>query len=356
VPISRCIASAAHGIGAVRGARERHAEQRHDAVAVRLVDVAAISPDDLARGTEEIVELREDLVRLHARAVGREVDDVGEHHRHVQPPREQLVLQHQRDDFARRHAAQQALAQILLAPDLIKRARQLRRARRHAGFQGLVEMQQLGIRRIEFARVLDGIEVHLRIVDAGGDLNADDRQQHFVKFVEPARRFALDAEHADQPVLHDKRDRQLALRMGKARHLRHRRKRTRPCGFRAGAHAGEIGALRGHIAHAQHLPPPRRDAEHALSDDDLGAGSAIVAPARRHLEHALVGARQQDHAVPESQHRLHGIETDGEDAIEVERGADLRRDLLDDPHLVGLARKLVVERVDDLLIVDYLVA
>ena len=264
-----------HGIGAVGRALERHAEQRHDAVAIGLVDIAAISPDDLARGTEELVELREYLVRLHARAVGREVDHVGEHYRHVEPPRQQLVLQHQRDHFGRRHAAQQGLAQLLLAPDLIERGRELRCARRDTGLQRLVETQQLGVGGIELARALDGIEVHPRVVDAGGDLIADDRQQHLVKFVEGVGCCALDAEHADQPVLDDEGNRQLALRMGKPRHLHRRLKRGLPRGLRAGAHAGEIGPLRRDIAHAHNAPPPRRHAEHALPH-------GISAPVRRH--------------------------------------------------------------------------
>src|SRR6185503_11476190 len=51
-----------------------------------------------------------------------------------------------------------------------------------------------------------------------------------------------------------------------------------------------------------------------------------------------------------------GVKTDGENTVEVEGRADLGRDLLDDADFVALARKLVVERVDDLLIVDHLVA
>ena len=60
--------------------------------------------------------------------------------------------------------------------------------------------------------------------------------------------------------------------------------------------------------------------------------------------------------MPESEHRLHGIKTDGEDAVEIKSRADLRRDLLDDPHLVVLARQFRIQAVDDLLIVDQLIA
>ena len=60
--------------------------------------------------------------------------------------------------------------------------------------------------------------------------------------------------------------------------------------------------------------------------------------------------------MPESEHRLHGIKTDGEDAVEIKGRANLRRDLLNDPHLVGLARQFRIQSVDDLLIVDQLIA
>jgi hypothetical protein len=106
--------------------------------------------------------------------------------------------------------------------------------------------------------------VHSCVVDARGDLITHDRQQHLVEFVERVGCYALNAEHAHQAVLDDERNRQLALSIGKPRHLRNRlRLRLSRC-LRAGPHAGEIGPLRRDIAHAHDAPPPRSHAEHAL--------------------------------------------------------------------------------------------
>jgi hypothetical protein len=241
--------------------------------------------------------------------------------------------------------------------DLVEHRRQLLRTRGDLRLQRLVEQHECGVRGIELTRALDRRLVKLGVVDPVGDLIADDRQQHLIELVERVRRSALDAEDADETILHHQRNAELALGVGETGHFRCRLQSEMSAGFHARPHTGDIGKLRADITHAYDPLPPRGDPEDSLPDRDCCPGlRPVIAAACRHMEDRLIVAGEQDHAVSESQHRVHRFQADGEDAVELERRADLRGDLLDDPNLIGLARERGIEAVDDRLILDHLLA
>src|SRR5688572_2851127 len=121
-----------------------------------------------------------------------------------------------------------------------------------------------------------------RFVDRARRLIREDRDEHFVAFFERARLRALDAEDADESILDEERDAELALDVREARE---------PRAIAAAAHAladcAHVRELRADTAHAHQLAALGDDAEHALTDGDLRAEPRhLVATARRDTQHA----------------------------------------------------------------------
>ena len=166
----------------------------------------------------------------------------------------------------------------------------------------------------------------------------------------------LDGEHADQPILDEQRKGELALPLGKTGKSRRvtagrdvpRRLHTRP-------DAPEVGDGGPDVADAHHAFAVGDDAEDAVTERNLGSDAArVVAAAGEDAELRLGEILEQHHRVLEAEHSLHGAQDDRKDLVEIERGGDLRGDLLDDPNLVKLLREVAVQPVDRLLILSNL--
>ena len=223
------------------------------------------------------------------------------------------ALADQRTVHAAARMAQEIFGDAQLALERRRPFRDARFERRIGGLQRL--------------RGAPPLVVELRVADRAGDLVRDDRHQAAIVLVECLPHRALDREHADELVANEERDRDLALRVGQARH------RHDVADFRAAAglhHLAPlrrgVGALLTQVAELQHLPLLRDDADGADADPDAAADRLVlVAAAGDDTQRLAAGLDQENERVVELEQLVHRPQRDVVDLLEVERRVDLGR-------------------------------
>ena len=134
-------------------------------------------------------------------------------------------------------------------------------------------------------------------MNGAGNLVGDDRDQRAVVLAERAPHRALDREHADQIVADHEGNRELALRVRQAgngnrvRDFSPAARLDHLAALRRG-----VGALLPQVAHVQHLPLLRDNADDPGADPDTSANGLILVAAARH-DGQDVAARRGQHVV-----------------------------------------------------------
>ena len=208
--------------------------------------------------------------------------------------------------------------------------------------------------------------VLLHAVDAHGDLVGDDLQEGLVPLVEGQRIAALEAEHADEPIAGEERQRELRPDIGQSgeRDLRREPGAAAAIG-EALADRVPVADLRADAGDAHHAALGRGDAHDAVADRDLGAHPfRTVAPAGNRHQPALAVVGNEHHRMAEGEELVEPREGAREQRIEIAGAGDLPRDRLQTPKLrelvgrrVAMALRVPVggsgrrrgERVDELL-------